>query len=347
MVDFTALTREGPPPGPTVRRYISRPTTTPWLGILIAALPGSFVAVFTSFGLQLTLRPGQMLSLPTVVLFFLVAAVMSTAIPAIGVLAFTWKLSNTEPVPSLAGRLPQFAVDNGWKFSASDPNPAYPGGLFAVGAEPTAVDHIRSVTGRFFDFGDYRYVIPGSESGLTNSWGFVAIHLGRPLPHIVVEAALPGFPGWRLPFTFDRSQVLSLEGDFDQHFTLYCPADYERDALYIFAPDLMSLLIDNTGGSHVEIIDEWFFLYAPKSFEGSSAEDYRRLLSIIEIVGAKAVRQTGRYVDHRTVTEHGPLSVSVPGRRLRRVPRSGMRTMVLVSVVIGLVLGIVVAALPA
>ena len=45
-----------------------------------------------------------------------------------------------------------------------------------------------------------------------------------------------------------RTQVLSLEGDFDRYFTLYCPKEYERDALYVFTPDLMALL-DRRGGA--------------------------------------------------------------------------------------------------
>jgi len=345
MVDYSALTRPDAPTGPMVRRYIAAPKPSPWVGLLLPLLPGLFAAAFTSFAVQMILRPGQAPSWPTIVLFFLVFAAGSAAIPLIGVLAFLWKFSNTESVPSLAPRLPQFARDNGWQFSASDANPTYPGNLFAKGTERVVLDHIRSTTGRYFDFGDFRYVIPGSETKVTNSWGFVAIHLGRPLPHIIVEAALPGFPGWKLPFPVDRSQVLSLEGDFDTHFTLFCPAGYERDALYIFAPDLMSLLIDNTGGFHVEIIDEWFFLYAPKSFEGYAAEDYARLLAIIELVGAKALRQTGQYVDGRATVPGGGLAVSAAGRRMRPAPRRRGRA-ALIATGIGVVVGILVAALP-
>jgi hypothetical protein len=345
VVDFTALTRADGPVGPMVRRYISVPKTSPWVGRLIAALPGMFAAAIVAFALQSVLRPNQTPSSPTIALFLLAFVAISVAIPLIGVLAIIWKLKNTESVPSLVPRLPRFAADNGWHFSASDPEPTYPGSLFAYGSRRTAVDHIRSTTGRYFDFGEFRYVISGGESDLIKSWGFVAIHLGRPLPHIVVEATLPGFPGWKLPFPFNRSQVLSLEGDFDQHFTLFCPAGYERDALYIFAPDLMSLLVDSTGGSHVEIIDGWFFVYVPKSFVGYSAEDYQRLLSIIELVGAKALRQTGNYVDHRTIVAGGGLAVSAPGLRLR--PGSRRRGLaVLIATVLGIILGIIVATLP-
>ena len=50
--------------------------------------------------------------------------------------------------------------------------------------------------------------------------------------------------GATLPATFRRDQVLSLEGDFNRYFTLYCPRQYERDALYVFTSDLISLLND-------------------------------------------------------------------------------------------------------
>ena len=327
-----------------MRHYIAEPKTSPVPGLLLSVLPGLVAAVISSFAVQAVFHRGAGMPWPTLVLFFVVFAAIGVTIPLIVVFAVRWNLASTEWAPSLVSRLPQFAADNGWVFSERDPNPAYPGGLFATGANRVAVDHIRSTSGRYFDFGDFCYEISGGESSATVRWGFIAIHLGRPLPHIVVEATLPGFPGWKPPFDLDRSQALSLEGDFDRYFTLYCPADYQRDALYIFAPDLMSLLLDTNGGSHVEIVDEWFFVYDPKSFEGYSAEDYRRLVSIIQVVGAKALRQTGKYVDHRAASVNGRLQVAQSGRRLRVSGRS--RRLAVAVVVIGIVVGVLVAALP-
>ena len=48
----------------------------------------------------------------------------------------------------------------------------------------------------------------------------------------------------RLPAMLWRGQLLSLEGGFDTHVTLYYPADNDRDTLCVCTPDLLTFLID-------------------------------------------------------------------------------------------------------
>jgi hypothetical protein len=122
--------------------------------------------------------------------------------------------------------------------------------------------------------------------------------------------------GSDLPISFNRNQVLSLEGDFDKHFTLYCPKEYEQDALYVFTPDLMALLIDDAGSFDVEIVDDWMFVYSPHRFEPLSVPTYERLFRIISTVGAKTVSQTERYHDDRVVSPTANV-VAPGGQRLR------------------------------
>ncbi len=197
------------------------------------------------------------------------------------------------------GDLARFALDNGLLYSHADANPAYPGAIFSEWSNRMAVDHVRSTEGRFFDAGEFRYDMPsGRGMSATMRWGFIAVHLDRPLPHIVLEARKRDtwFTGG-LPLDYGDEQRLSLEGDFNEHFTLYCPADYETDALYIFAPDLMALLIDETGGKHVEIVGEWLFVYWQLSFGRPWFDQIEQVFRIIDVVGEKAVRQTKAYVN--------------------------------------------------
>ena len=140
------------------------------------------------------------------------------------------------------------------------------------------------------------------------------MRLDRPLPHILLEStANDQNSTGALPVSVDRSQRLSLEGDFDKHFTLYAPADYEADALYIFAPDLMALLIDEVGVSHVEIIDDWLFVYSPDDFTRLDAAGYERLYRMIDVLQAKALRQTRAYQDERAA----PVTVAPQGSRMK------------------------------
>lgn len=229
-------------------------------------------------------------------------------------------------VESLKPRLRAFAAANRWNFLSSAENPRLGGSLFTVGSERSLVDYLSAGDGRPVGLGTYRYK---GDADVTESWGFLAVQLDRSLPHIVLEsAAHTTAQNGALPFAFDRSQVLSLEGDFDSHFTLYCPEGFETDALYVVAPDLMALLVDEVYGMHVEIKDDCLYVYSPRDFLSNTADDYARLFRIIDVVGSKAVRQTGRYVDDRSLANAGiDAAVTEPGRRLVGAPSAADRSM--------------------
>jgi hypothetical protein len=232
-------------------------------------------------------------------------------------------------------KMDRFAQANGFTFSPADADPAYPGAIFGSGDSRKATDHFRTAEGRFLDFGNYQYSTGSGKNRSTHTWGFLAIQLDRRLPHMVLDSKANNglFGGTNLPATFDKKQILSLEGDFDQHFTLYCPKEYERDALYVFTPDLMALLIDNAAPYDVEIVDDWMFVYSATPFPPGQPAIYQRLLSIVETVGAKTLTQTDRYQDDRVAAPFAANVVAPQGTRLKR------------SVGVGAVILIVVAAL--
>lgn len=215
-------------------------------------------------------------------------------------------------------RLDRFARANGFVYAHRSPAPQYPGMIFQTGRQRQSVDHLRSADGRFVDFGNYRYTTGSGRNRRTRTWGFLAVSLDRALPHMVLDAkANDQLLGSSLPVSLGRQQRLSLEGDFDRHFTLYCPAEYERDALYVFTPDLMALLIDEAGAFDVEIVDRWLFVYSPTPLPMGRAAVVQRMLRIVDTVGAKAISQTDRYRDER-VGDFGANTVAPEGRRLRR-----------------------------
>ncbi len=215
-------------------------------------------------------------------------------------------------------RMDRFARKNGMRFSPFDADPSYPGAIFQLGSSRQSVDHLVSDSGRFFDFGNYRYTTGSGKNRSTRTWGFLAFNLDRRLPHMMLDSkANNTFFGTNLPAAFDKSQILSLEGDFDKSFTLYCPREYERDALYVFTPDLMALLIDEAAPFDVEIIDDWMFVYSNTAFRTGDASLYARLFRIIDTVGAKTLTQTDRYVDAR-IGDFSANMVAPEGARLRR-----------------------------
>ncbi|MEN9621350.1 MAG: hypothetical protein RL499_1543 [Actinomycetota bacterium] len=216
-------------------------------------------------------------------------------------------------------RMSRFAAANGLHFSSHSPAPSYPGAIFGLGSSRHVTDHFRTTDDRYLDFGNYRYTTGSGKSRTTHHWGFLALQLDRTLPHMVLDSRANNglLGGTNLPAVFGREQVLSLEGDFNEHFTLYCPVEYERDALYVFTPDLMALLIDEAAPFDVEIVDRWMFVYSARPFPLGDPAVYQRLFRIVTTVGSKTLSQTDRYVDER-IGEFTANVVAPQGRRLRR-----------------------------
>jgi len=214
-------------------------------------------------------------------------------------------------------RLDGFARANGLSFRPMDVAPYYPGEIFHIGRNQVVVEHLVA-TGRYLDIGNFRYITGSGKSQTTHNWGFVALQLDRAMPNIVLDAkANNSLFGSNLPVTLDRKQILHLEGDFDQHFTLYCPAEYEQDALYIFTPDLMALLIDEASPFDVELIDQWMFVYSSRPFDLIDPAVLQRLFTIADTVGAKALNQTEHYADER-IGDPAVNLVAPQGARLKR-----------------------------
>ncbi|WP_336628121.1 MULTISPECIES: hypothetical protein [unclassified Microbacterium] len=160
-------------------------------------------------------------------------------------------------------RLAGFAAANGMGYLPRLADPQLPGMIFSLGHGREATDLVRGTVPRFAEFANFRYTTGSGKNSQTHDWGYIAIKLDVPLPNIVLDAqANNGFFGTNLPAAYQGHQRLSLEGDFDRYFALYCPEGYEQDALYLFTPDIMARFMDTASAFDVEIVDDWLFLYA-------------------------------------------------------------------------------------
>lgn len=207
-------------------------------------------------------------------------------------------------------RISQFASSNGLVFAMRAGGPSYPGIIFTLGRDQSVTEQLFSVGDKQLDIGNYRYTTGSGKNKKTHTWGYVAIKLERKLPHMMLDARSNNFLGTNLPATFSRDQILKLEGDFDRHFTLYCPRQYETDALYVFTPDLMALFIDEASQWDAEIVDDWMFLYSTGTIDLSDVSVMARVFRLISTVGDKTRDRSARYADS-TVT--GPGAGSGPG----------------------------------
>lgn len=260
-------------------------------------------------------------------------------------------------------RLDRFARTNGMTWFPEARNPGLPGMIFGVGHSRLASDIVRGTKPVAFDVANYRYKTGSGKNETTHGWGYVAVRLPHALPHIVLDAVgNNALFGSNLPASFDKSQRLSLEGDFDRHFALYCPRGYERDALYLFTPDIMARFIDNAAALDVEIIDDYMFFYAKRDFSTLDPAMWQWLLSVITVVTAK-IAQWERWRDARLPSSDAgaalpaaataatgapsptpapaaflrpPPGVAAPGQRLQRT--LPWRTIIVVAVFFGVML---------
>jgi len=205
-------------------------------------------------------------------------------------------------------RLDRFARTNGMTFLPRVVAPGLPGMIFGLGDARFAWDVVRGDRPRFVEFGNYSFSTGSGKSRTTHEWGYVAVKLDVPLPHIVLDSTGNNSVfGSNLPVTFDTDQRLGLEGDFDQHFSLYCPEDYERDALYLFTPDIMARFIDNAAVLDVEIVDDWLFLYGRRRFSTLDPATWAWLFSVVGALLDKFA-QWARWRDERLVADAPPMT---------------------------------------
>lgn len=202
-------------------------------------------------------------------------------------------------------RISQFAAANNMTYEDRIKGPALPGMIFSLGHARQSDRLVRGSSPRFVEFGNYQYTTGSGKNSTTHRWGYVAVKLDVPLPNIVLDAVGNNSVfGSNLPASFQKEQRLSLEGDFDKYFTLYCPEGYGPDALYLFTPDIMARFIDNAAQLDVEIVDDWLFLYTRRE---ASTLDPATWAWLFSTVGALITKfdQWARWRDDRLRVEQG------------------------------------------
>lgn len=234
----------------------------------------------------------------------LAALVPVVVIAGLVALVVWWSVMSKRRAQERWFRLDAFARSNGMSFLPAIPNPPLPGMIFSIGDSRRTEDVVRGAAPRFVEFANHRYVTGSGKNRTTHQWGYVAIKLDVPLPHIVLDALSNNvlFGASNLPAAFDKDQRLSLEGDFDRYFSLYCPEGYERDALYLFTPDIMARFIDNAAALDVEIVDDWLFLYTKRPASTLDPATWAWLFSVVAALLDK-LAQWARWRDDRLAAE--------------------------------------------
>ena len=142
-----------------------------------------------------------------------------------------------------------------------------------------------TVSGYFFEIGSGgvpRHILRGNYQGLPirlyeyqftvgsgkhkRTYQFIVSEIDTQgnLPHLFVKPdSLYGGLALRNP---PGTKILSLEGDFNDHFDVYVPEDSEIEALQILEPDVMVRLIDEFSTFAFECIGTKAYAFKPGSF---------------------------------------------------------------------------------
>ncbi|QOD42914.1 hypothetical protein [Clavibacter zhangzhiyongii] len=178
-------------------------------------------------------------------------------------------------------RLVRFAAANGMEYL---PGPMSDGRFGSARRFFDLTRVMRPTLAPGIEFGNHEIVTAGRREGAPRFGGYAMIRLAHEMPHIrviarrgVVRRALT------MMSRPDREQRLSLEGDFDRHYALHCPAGSERDALHLFTPDILALLIDRVRGLDVEVVGDRLLL---TSFDDVVTCDPERWRDVIEATTA-------------------------------------------------------------
>lgn len=279
----------------------------------------------------------------------IIAMGLFVALMLTGAVVMVWWILHTNArrgTPERHYRLARFAADNAMAY--------LPGPYLATHLTPWAsrgqmviTRVLRPRVRRQVEFANLELIYADRMGRHTQFGGYCAIRLATRLPHILLQAAGAGRRSFAAAAMPAGSQRLSLEGDFDRRYTLYCPHEYERDALYLFTPDVMARVVDDVRDYDIEIVDDWLFLVRKGEVVGFDPRAWYRLIDAANALGDK-IAQWERWRDNRPEASPPPAATGIvradvapAGRRLRMV--AGGATWIWVGIGIAVVVGVWIA----
>jgi hypothetical protein len=326
-VDLTPLT-DPPAEGERTFTWMPGERSSVYVANVFIGVVGAFAIIFAVVGIaQSVVRDAPKTAIGYAVLGAIAAVVILGAIVRAVVRRRRYGVTAVE----LGPRLPRFAEANGWRFDREAKDGDAPGirvPIVEPGPDVNAVT--RRVTGRIrsddgeqanpepapgtFELGDFFWTVDhgGGPKGVgTYTVAYLAVRLPRAVPLLALVSTTPG-AGELLAHA---DQTLKLEGDWGKHFTLYCPAGYERDALQIMTPDVMAAMIDGAAAWSAVTRDRWLVFVSQQVFARARPDQYSQALQLVD-VARQFHEQAEHYSDGR-VSDRASDVVAHPGRTLR------------------------------
>lgn len=191
----------------------------------------------------------------------------------------------------------------------------------------TSPKFFNAISGKEWRYGDHLYEIHektkhGSYKAVNVYYSVLEIDMPRRLPNILFDTHKSHKRQFRT--YFDKSQIHSLEGNFDQHFTTYFPKFYTIDALAIITPEVMQTMIA-ADQYDIEIVGDKLYLYGPLVPAKLLPDMVKKGLAVRDTLMNNVVT----YRDERLAGNEGRARVTMHGAQLRENPYRGWQTILI------------------
>jgi hypothetical protein len=202
--------------------------------------------------------------LPAVVFGILGILGKSPAIAVVGafvlIIAFSFLRMKVEQA-----FMQQFATANGYAFSPTKSMDGLNGAFFRLGnmGSQRAFDAVSGNYGNYpIGLFLYGYVTGSGKSRQSHPYTIFQLQFDTAMPDVVMEHKA-FFGESLLQSAAHQKEFISLEGDFNKYFSLSVPKGYETEALEVFTPDVMQVLIEKCKNLSLEIVGTNLFIYSP------------------------------------------------------------------------------------
>ncbi|HVO28891.1 MAG TPA: hypothetical protein VMT81_02845, partial [Candidatus Paceibacterota bacterium] len=151
----------------------------------------------------------------------------------------------------------QFAAANGFTYAARGATDGLDGSLFQIGHDRSVVD---LVSGQFqndpISLFTYAYTTGYGKQRQVHHDTIFELQFDTAMPDMLLENVGHTFgESLSLKLSGSGKELVKLEGDFNQYFSLSIPKGYEVEALEIFTPDIMQELIEKAKRFSLEIVN--------------------------------------------------------------------------------------------
>ena len=138
------------------------------------------------------------------------------------------------------------------------------------------------------EFGTYSFDIGISEYNMSFSWSYACVHLKKTYPRMLLDSVYNNTAIIsNLPLLLGTLSKVQLEGNFSDYFHLYTSPGAEREAFYVFSPDIMQLLIDSASSYDFDICGDRLYIYHKKQLDLSEYEQTSQFFTAIENIYTK------------------------------------------------------------